>query len=189
MALAARLLSNGALDTSFATGQSPVPHVVLFDGEVINGGDLPDGQIFLCGNFTHIIDAQSSSIPRGYIARFTANGLLDTTWAPAGANGPIFSVDTQPNGKILIGGSFTTYNSTARNNVARLNPNGSLDTDFNPGSGANGPVYQISYWGQNKALIGGGFTTYNGTSRPGIARILSVGSSFNPAINYLLLLN
>ena len=172
----ARLLNNGALDTTFATGQSPVPHVALFDGEVRGGHDLPDGRIVLGGNFTHIIDAQGLFIPRGYIARFTANGLLDTTWAPAGANGPIISVDTQPNGKILIGGAFTTYNTTGRNNLARLNPNGSLDTGFNPGTGANGPVYLISYWGQNKALIAGGFTTYNGISRRGIARILSVGS-------------
>ncbi len=184
----ARLLHNGALDTSFATGQSPVPNVVLFDGEAINGRDLPGGQLLLCGNFTHIIGTQSS-IPRGYIARFTANGLLDTTWAPEGANGPIVTVDTQPNGKILIGGAFTSYNSTAINNLARLNPNGSLDTGFNPGSGANGPVYMFSYWGQNQSMIGGGFTTYNGTSRPGIARILTVGNSPTSAINFLLLLN
>ena len=70
--------------------------------------------------------------------------------------------------RCLIGGSFTTYNSKAVT-LARLNVQGSLDTDFNPGIGANGPVYLSSYWGQIKSLIAGGFTTYDGTSRPGIA--------------------
>ena len=34
----------------------------------------------------------------------------------------------QPDGKIIIGGAFTTYNGVSRNNIARLNANGSLDS-------------------------------------------------------------
>ncbi len=148
-----RLQYDGHLDTSFAIGQSPVDNVALFNGEVMNGGALNDGRIFLCGNFTLINDGSSFSIPRGYIARFTANGLLDTTWAPVGADNVIYSLDIQPNGKILIGGAFTQYNGIARNALARLNPTGSLDTSFNPGgSGPNGPVVMASWWGNPARL-------------------------------------
>jgi uncharacterized delta-60 repeat protein len=185
---ACRLLNNGQLDTSFAIGQSPVAHVALFDGEVINGGALPDGRIFLCGNFTHVNNGNSFSIPRGYIARFTANGTLDSAWAPVGANGTIYSLDIQPNGKILIGGLFTQYNSVGRKAFTRLNPDGSLDTYFNAGgSGPNGPVIVASRWGNPQAYIGGGFTSYNGTPIGSLARIINHGTvNLTPILMQLL---
>ena len=40
-----------------------------------------------------------------------------------------------PDGKILAGGSFKTYGATARNHLARLNPDGSLDMSFDAGGG------------------------------------------------------
>ena len=185
-----RLTSTGALDTTFANNQSPVANVALFDNEVINGGggEGPNSQFYLCGNFTNIIDASSSSIPRGRIARFNADGTLDTAWAPVGADGPINALQYQRNGKILIGGSFTSYNSTARHSVARLNPSGSLDTTFDPGTGANGPIYMATNVGSQFAFISGLFTSYNGTPMGSLARIMDKSISFNPAIPYLLLL-
>jgi len=173
-----QLTSTGALDQSFAIGQSPVPNVALFDDEVINGGgphsDGP-GPFFLCGKFTHVSDLQGFNIPRGYIAKFNANGTLDTTWAPVGANGPINAVDVQKNGKMIIGGAFSQYNSTLRSEVARLNADGSLDSSFDPGSGASvGPVYMVNWDDWNGvAFIGGSFTTYNGAGAPGFVRILA----------------
>ena len=189
-----QLTSTGALDNSFAIGQSPVPNVALFDAEVINGGgphsDGP-GPFFLCGKFTKVSDLQGFNIPRGYIAKFNANGTLDTTWAPtATTDGPINALDVEDNGKILIGGAFTAYNTTPRNGVARLNANGSLDTSFDPGSGAiGGPVYLVnwdSYMGT--AFIGGSFTTYYGAGAPGFARIMA-GPIVRPgALGAILLL-
>jgi hypothetical protein len=43
-----------------------------------------------------------------------------------------------PDGKILIGGAFTTYNGVARNRIARIYSDGSLDHTFVPGSGFSG---------------------------------------------------
>ena len=52
----ARLLHDGSLDTSFANGPSPVPHVVIFNGEVKGGsGDENTGVITVGGEFTQII--------------------------------------------------------------------------------------------------------------------------------------
>ncbi|MCX5891281.1 MAG: delta-60 repeat domain-containing protein [Deltaproteobacteria bacterium] len=189
-----QLTSIGALDTSFAINQSPVPNVALFDAEVINGGG-PHGDgpspFFLCGNFTHVSDLQGFNIPRGYIARFNANGTLDTTWAPTTTtNGPINALDVESNGKIIIGGAFSQYNSTPRSGVARLNAGGSLDLSFDPGSGATGgPVYLVNWDAYNGiAFIGGSFTTYNGAFAPGFARIIA-GPRVRPgAVGSLLLL-
>ena len=110
----------------------------------------------MCGSFTLVNDGSNFTIPRGRIAKLTTSGTLDTSWAPVGADDIIYSVDIQPNGKILIGGVFTTYNTVSRNAFTRLNPNGSLDTSFNVGgSGPNGPVALVSWWG-NPQLISAG---------------------------------
>ena len=142
---ACALTTTGAIDASFAINQSPVPNVALFDDEVLDGsGGKGFSQFYLFGKFTHVSDLQSFNIPRGYIARFNANGTLDTTWAPTTTtNGPINAANVEDNGKILIGGAFTTYNSTPRNGVARLNANGSLDTSLIP---APGPLVVRSIW-------------------------------------------
>lgn len=49
------------------------------------------------------------------------------------ANGDIASIVIQSDGKILIGGAFTTYNGTVRNRIARINADSTLDTSFDPG--------------------------------------------------------
>jgi hypothetical protein len=81
------------------------------------------------------------------------------------------SIVVEPDGKILIGGLFTTFNGTNRNRIARLKANGSLDTTLNPGTGADGGVRTISLESDGKVLIGGDFTTVNGVVRPYVARL------------------
>src|SRR3954462_12577803 len=63
------------------------------------------------------------------------------------ANGPIHVVVVQSDGKILIGGDFTSLSPNGgpvvtRNHIARLNPNGTLDTAFDPN--ANRDVLTIA---------------------------------------------
>ena len=54
---------------------------------------------------------------------------------PATNNGVTLSdITVQPDGKVLIGGEFTTYNGTGRNFIARLNPDSTLDTSPTFGS-------------------------------------------------------
>ena len=98
-------------------------------------------------------------------------GTLDATFNPGtGANNLIWSVVYQPDGRVLIGGEFTSYNGTAMNRIARLNADGSLDVSFNPGTGANDPIRSVAYQ-PGKVLISGFFTAYNGTARNRIARV------------------
>jgi hypothetical protein len=94
--------------------------------------------------------------------------------------------DYRPIQKLLIGGAFTSYNGVGRNNIAGINFNGSLDTGFNPGAGANNVVFAFGPIYGGKALVGGVFTTYNGVSRPRLAQIFAGGGSSDPALMLLL---
>ena len=76
------------------------------------------------------------------------------------ANGVIRVIVVQPDGKILLGGDFTTLSPNGgapvtRNRIARLNPDGTLDTAFNPN--ASGPVLTIAVQADGKILAGGEF--------------------------------
>jgi hypothetical protein len=138
------------------------------------------------GAFTQIIGGNNP--PRNYLARFSPDGILDNSFNPAGPNGPIYAMEGQwYTDKIIIGGDFTAYNGVGRNHIARLNWNGSLDSSFDPGTGINGAVQAIGYNPQDqKALIGGSFTTYNGFNRQGIAQIMMGGGNIAGVIDFLL---
>ena len=124
-----------------------------------------------------------NGIGRNFIARLNANGTLDNTFDPGtGANGPIFAVAVQADGKVLIGGDFTTVNGTALTNLARLHANGSVDTSFITGSGANSTVRSLIVQTDGKILMAGSFTNYAGSTIGRVARLHASGlldSSFN----------
>jgi uncharacterized delta-60 repeat protein len=103
-------------------------------------------------------------------------GSLDSSFNPGtGVDQSVFAVVVQPDGKIVIGGDFTTVNGTPRKGVARLNTNGSLDTGFDPGSGPNDLVSALALQG-DKIIIAGYFTAVSGTNLGYIARLNSNGS-------------
>ena len=108
------------------------------------------------------------------------------------ANDKVRVVVVQPDGKILMGGDFTALSpnggpAVTRNRIARLNPDGTLDTAFNPS--ANNSVYAIALQADGKILVGGFFNGANsigGQPRNFIARLeAATGSadSFNPNAN------
>src|SRR5437868_4934847 len=70
---------------------------------------------------------------------FAAPGDLDFVFNP-GPDQDVFAILTQPDGKILIGGDFTTLRGAARNRIARLNVDGTVDKSFDPGNGATARV-------------------------------------------------
>ena len=102
------------------------------------------------------------------------DGNLDIGFDPGmGLNDRVSTVAIQEvDGKILIGGQFSSYDGTPRNAIARLNTNGSIDHSFDPGTGAEGNINIIAQQPDGRTLIGGTFTSYNGTGRNRIARLL-----------------
>jgi uncharacterized delta-60 repeat protein len=157
-----RVSATGAADATFTpgTGANNTVDVIVLQ---------PDGKILIGGFF----DTYNGTT-RNHIARLNSDGTLDASFNPGtGTVGTIISMALQSDGKILIGGTFLSYNGTTRNRIARLNSDGSLDTGFNPGSGANGDVNAIALTSTDDAVLGGGFTTYNGTSSSKIAQVYS----------------
>src|SRR5207245_4005487 len=79
-----------------------------------------------------------------------------------------------PDGKVLVGGSFTKVNGQARTNLVRLNADGTLDTAFNPRP--NSPVYALAIQPDGKILVGGSFTALAGQSRNSLGRLNANGT-------------
>jgi uncharacterized delta-60 repeat protein len=109
------------------------------------------------------------------------NGSLDPTFLNglAGANGPVYALVNQTNDRILVGGAFTSFNGVPRNYLARLMTDGSLDTSFNPASGADNAVYALAETfiaGARKIYAVGAFSKVNNVTSPGIIRLNDNGN-------------
>jgi uncharacterized delta-60 repeat protein len=91
-----------------------------------------------------------------------------------GVDGTVDTLHIQSDGKILIGGYFTNVNEIEHNNIARLNPDGSLDGGFT--TDVNSYIYTIAQQADGKILIGGSIADVNGQVVNGIARLNDNGS-------------
>jgi len=172
------------LDTSFNPGAN--------DG-VVALAVQADGKILVGGHFYMLGGGGTGTTTRNYVGRLNADGSLDTSFDP-GANGTVSALAVQADGKILVGGAFTTLGgggagTTPRYHIGRLNADGSLDTSFDPG--ANDGVYALAVQADGKILVGGGFTTLGGgstgtTTRNYVGRLNADGSldtTFDPGAN------
>jgi uncharacterized delta-60 repeat protein len=136
------------------------------------------GKFYIGGSFTEV-----TASARTGIARMNANGTLDTTFVPpaitfAGSFPGINKIAVQSDGKVVIVGGFSAVGGVARGGVARLNTDGSLDTDFGDGlAGANdNTVRSVAIQSDDQILISGNFTSINGTARSRIARLNTDGT-------------
>jgi uncharacterized delta-60 repeat protein len=164
----ARLNADGSLDTSFQNGLSGADRAVYCLAVQTNG------QVLLGGDFSTL-----NGIARNRIGRLNSNGSLDTSFLNglSGANDWVEILSVQADGKILVGGYFTSVNNTSRNFLARLNSDGTLDNTFMNGlSGANNAIFAIALQPDAKIIIGGAFTNFNGTAANYLSRLNPDGS-------------
>jgi hypothetical protein len=99
-------------------------------------------------------------------------------------NGTVNAIAVASDGKILIGGDFTTVNGKAKPRIARLHADGSVDDSFNLAAGPNGAVNAILI-ARGKIYIGGDFTMIGTAARARVARLEFDGSfdaGFDPGI-------
>ncbi len=119
---------------------------------------------------------------------FAQIGAIDASFAPTGTgvSAQVNTVVVQPDGKVLIGGSFTSYNGTLRNRIVRLNVDGTLDLTFNPTQGFNNDVNCIALQSDGKIIVGGKFTSYEGLNAGRYVRLNADGTrdaSFYEPVN------
>lgn len=145
-----RMNADGTYDSSFTPPPDVLPGLLSIQ---------PDGKI-LALSFNSITTTQQNGstltirIPR--LLRLNRDGLLDTTFNTI-SNVNIQALLLQPDGGMVIGGSFTNINGTPCKNLARLDSTGLVDTNFN--AGANGPVTLIAGQTDGKMVLAGTFTS------------------------------
>ena len=98
-----------------------------------------------------------------------------------GTNGTVHGIAVQPDGKIIVVGLFNRLGgggsgTTMREKIGRLNPDGSLDTAFNPGAGS-GVLSAVALQPDGKILVGGVFSWLGGGAfdEPGTAIRHNIG--------------
>lgn len=193
-----RLNTNGIIDTTYNPSPISLGHVrailVQADGKIIIGGTYlwatsfprsgvarlnPNGSLNEGFSVSEglVYGLQQNADGQVYtggttLTRYSPEGVIDSTFnVGSGFNLNLRAIKLQPDGKILAGGFFTTYNGTAANKIIRINPNGAIDPTFSPANGSTGNVFAIELQADGKILAGGQFLDFNGTEKFSIARL------------------
>jgi len=163
-----RLNSDGTLDSSFNIGK--------FDLGITSIVEQSDGKLLVSGNFSAF---NGTNVNR--VVRLNSNGSLDNSFSTgSGFDNIVYNLAIQSNGKILVGGNFTTYDNLNANRIVRLNSDGSIDNNFiTSGTGFDRSISEIKILSDNKILVCGSFTNYNGTTANNLIKLNIDGSIDN----------
>ncbi|MGQ9896709.1 MAG: hypothetical protein ACUVR8_03980 [Acidobacteriota bacterium] len=161
----ARLNPDGLVDTGFTAETDP-------DGIVYALALQGDGKLLVAGDFT-VLGGQR----RERLARLEPSGVLDVSFnSNVRADGVVFALAVQPNGRILLGGAFSQVNGTPRSRVARLMADGGLDLTFTLSDATDGMVLTLGLQADGRIVIGGAFRFVGGVERNGVARLTASGA-------------
>lgn len=156
----ARLNPDGTLDRTFAdTVQAGV------NGQVNALVIQPAGGVIVGGQFTQIGNIEALNL-----GRYNVDGTPDKTFGTApgqelGANGIVFALTVQPDGKIVVGGNFSTVFGLPRRGVARLNTDNTLDAVIISQTAVSGSVKALAGTPDDSFVAGGQFTVQNQNAR------------------------
>lgn len=143
--------TDGSFDSTFNIGSG--------FGSTVNALAIQnDGKILAGGAFTTF-----TGTTQNRIIRLNSNGTKDTSFVigTGFGTGTIAAIKVQSDGKIIVGGTFTTYSGVTCNRIVRLHANGKIDATFNMGTGFGGTVNGIQILSNGKIIVSGIFTTYN----------------------------
>ena len=142
------------------------PELTLVNVRFTNAGAYS----LAAGNSQGVTESDAAAL--AVSAAPTGPGEVDVGFYPGtGANEPVNAIALQRDGKLLLAGDFSEAAGLARNRIARLNADGSVDTTFDAGSGPDRTVSALLVQRDGKILIGGAFRRVNGTPRSYIARL------------------
>lgn len=110
-----RLNPDGTLDTGFDPGAN---------FSVLGLALQTDGRILVAGSFTTLGGGGTGNTPRNFIGRLNSDGTVDASFNP-GANAAVRGIALETDGKIVVGGDFTTLGGGGaglipRNYIGRL---------------------------------------------------------------------
>lgn len=160
--------SYGSLDATFTANLGTISNSSSIHSIAVD----QSSRIVIAGTFAAI---KSTTVNK--IARLLPNGLLDSSFSVgAGSSHKVNVVAIQTDNKILVGGNFTEFSEVSKNRIVRLNEDGSIDSTFNVGVGFDANVETIAIATDGKILVGGSFTTYNGSTVNRIVRLNTDGS-------------
>lgn len=178
-----RLFPDGSIDPSFTVTFTQADAESYASIEQIT--PLRDGRILVAGNFSAVNGQAQNGI-----ASLLPDGSFDSDFRPLVTydefDGLVSTIAVQADGKILIGGAFKQVNGEPRNNIVRLNPDGSVDSllNFDIGDGANSQVTSLVLQRDGKILVAGYFDQFDGVAINSLVRLLPDGSrdtGFNPS--------
>ena len=158
----ARLHLDGSVDRSFDSGTGS-------DGSV--NAILPiDGGLLVGGDFSRFNNKRV-----GPLVKILSDGSVDPDFeSDLGSQPNLISLGQQQSGGVIVGGRFDRLHDRDMSYLARLHPDGSLDSEWV--SMVNGPVHHLQVAANDSIYISGSFGSVDGQERPGLARLHSDGS-------------
>ncbi|HEY5747355.1 MAG TPA: T9SS type A sorting domain-containing protein [Chryseolinea sp.] len=107
---------------------------------------------------------------------------IDPNFNPAVfTSGRVYQAGMQSTGKVIVTGMFSKFNGVDAPGIARLNTDGSIDNTFSVGTGPKGIwagslISHIAIQPDNKIIVLGNFSTFNGQARPAGVRLMPDGA-------------
>ncbi len=174
----ARLHSDGSLDTTFTP---------IFNGTVYTLACQPDGKLLVGGSFTAV-----NGVTRNRLARLHPDGSLDASYNPNAQGSTDTALATvtvlalQPDGHVLVGGSFRRVQGDSADRLARLRPDGSRDLSF--AASLNNTPYSFQFQADGRIIVAGAFGTIGANPKHrAVVRLNANGSldtSFASGLTY-----
>ena len=167
-------VSPGSVDLSFRA-------TVVGEGTVLAVAQQPDGRLLIGGSFTNL-----SGVACAGLARLWPDGTPDTNFRvrlSAEYDRRVSAITVQPDGRIVIGGCFTSVNGAARNHAACLNPDGSLSGGISPLPDTFNQVTAIARQSDGKVLVAG--HNYDQIGSVGVLIRFSADGSLDPGYSIL----
>lgn len=181
-----RLNIDGTIDNAFNMGVG-----MPLGDQPFNIKVSSSGKIFVMGGISTYNGSACSQL-----IKLNSDGTIDNTFSTGtgihcsvvGFSPAVQDIDFLSNGKIIVIGTFNSYDGHTCGSIARINADGTFDTTFNVG-GAGFNVTQlnalkIKILSSGKILISGHFTSYNGITVAGLVRLNADGTIDNTFNNY-----
>ncbi|MFT6747470.1 MAG: putative repeat protein (TIGR01451 family)/putative delta-60 repeat protein [Glaciecola sp.] len=171
--------------TYYESGYEASVHVLDLNGDSIGHLGVFKGFPSNSKPITKIIERGSKFFIVGDFLTYdgdTVNNVLvldsnfkrDSTFkSGSGFDGKVVDLEVTANGKLMFGGNFSKYNGVPANNLIQLNADGSVDVNFNSGTGIDGygEIQEVTILNDGSVMVGGEFKSFNGVSKSNLVKI------------------